>query len=210
MSQLGKKLKLLTAGEGELLYLNGGDGGIQAGDILVRTENHLSAYPGHAPPSGWTTGWNIDAPSNWYNAVSSYRQEHYGAYRIADGTAQDSYAQHWWRWTGGPITSVSNLGGSNWTSHPGNITTHMANYETDNSIGIIYFEGMYLWGKTANRQSSVEPDNGYPTASDYQIVFGRKNGETISFTTSGGSASGPGAAYTWYYIGGYRILRLFA
>lgn len=209
MSQLGQKIKLISAPD-ELLYLNGGDGGIQAGDILIRSEHHASAYPNHAPPSGWTTGWQVSAPGQWAGVSQSYRQQHYGAYRIADGTSDDNYAQHWWRWTGGPITSVFKMFNTQWTSHPGTRTYNMSQYESDDSVGTVAFEGMYFWGKVSNRTSNILPDNGNDNDSDFKAVFGRKTGEGVTFSTSGGSATGPGANYSWWYIGGAAILKLYA
>jgi hypothetical protein len=209
MSQLGQKLKLISAPK-ELLYRNDGDGGVQPGDILIRSEHHASNYPNHSAPSGWSTAWAVNAPGNWASFSSTYRQQHVGAYRIADGSGDDNYAQHWWRWTGGPITSVSKVFNTQWTSHPGNRTYNMSSYESSDSIGTVAFEGMYFWGKTSNRTANILPDNGYHTGSDFQAVFGRKTDEGVTFQTSGGSATGPGASYSWWYIGGAAILKLYA
>lgn len=211
MSQLGQKLKLI-GGSNELLYKNDGVGGIQAGDLVVWMAHHASAYPNHAAPSGFTTAWSVDAPGRWYSAVASYRQEYVGAYRIANGTSLDNPGNvQWWRWTGGPITSVSNVYSRQWTSHPGTRTYPMSSYETSDSIGTVFFEGTYFWGKSSDRQVNPMSDNpDYTHGPDLKIVFGRKTDEGVTFQTSGGSATGPGAGYNWYYIGGAAGLRLYA
>jgi|TARA_R110002153_G_scaffold59642_1_gene162669 hypothetical protein len=210
MSQLAQKLKTV-AGKGELLYRNGGVGGFQNGDLLLRSVHAASSYPNHAPPSGWSTAWSVNAPGNWASFSASYRQQHYGAYKIADGN-NDGYAMSWYRWTGGPLSSVSKATSTQWTSHPGNRSYNLSSYESADVVGVVMMEGTYLWGKTGSRSAGTTTDNPLSEVqeTDYKIIVGRTAGEGVSFTTSGGSASGPGGGYNWWYIGGNAIFKLYA